>query len=268
MTFSGQCVLIKQMSSIMAQPPGPAFPCLLGCCTQMTNPLPSPASFSMWRSFSVLWPYPMGPPTPLGVNRSASITGAKCKRPASWDGHMALLPSMQACSLHGGSHPKELYLTSVMDPYHCRIRGKWSSGGLTIGAVGVRPCTHFIACSDHSSNLKAALAKFAWLWFTLCLCDLCSPLPDCSWRTYCRLTRSCQNTLCHIRMSSRQPETLSPSCLWGWRGDKTKRMHHKSGEIEEDQKPLASVFEMLSTPGSGGFSCLLLSSSHLVLGCC
>lgn len=123
MTFSGQCVLIKQMSSIMAQPPGPAFPCLLGCCTQMTNPLPSPASFSMWRSFSVLWPYPMGPPTPLGVNRSASITGAKCKCPASWDGHMALLPSMQARSLHGGSHPKELYLTSVMDPYHCRSEG-------------------------------------------------------------------------------------------------------------------------------------------------
>lgn len=61
-----------------------------------------------------------------------------------------------------------------------QIRGKWSSGGLTIGAVGVRPCTHFIACSDHSSNLKAALAKFAWLWFTLCLSDLCSPLPDCS----------------------------------------------------------------------------------------
>ena len=26
---------------------------------------------------------------------------------------MALLPSMQACSLHGGSHPKELYLSEI-----------------------------------------------------------------------------------------------------------------------------------------------------------
>lgn len=55
-----------------------------------------------------------------------------------------------------------------------QIRGKWGNGGLIAGAAGVMPCTNFIACSGQSSDLKAVPEKFAWLCYTLCLCDLSS----------------------------------------------------------------------------------------------
>lgn len=149
MTFRDQCVLVKQMSSIMAQPLGPAFPCLLGHCTQTANPLLSPASFSMWRSFSVACPCPwdhlllwVWPEVPPSQELSASVT---------WDDTImrwALLPSMQVYPLHGAGPSEGAVFYFCDGSLLLQIRGKWSSERLTAGAVGARPCTNFIACSE------------------------------------------------------------------------------------------------------------------------
>lgn len=265
MTFRDQCVLVKQMSSIMAQPLGPAFPCLLGHCTQTTNPLLSPASFSMWRSFSVACPCPwdhlllwVWPEVPPSQELSASVT---------WDDTImrwALLPSMQAYPLHGAGHQKVLCFTSVMDPYCCRSEGNGAVRDWLLEQWERDLAQTLLHAQSRAQIWKLHLQNL--LGFALpCVYVTCALLfqvasegPTAHWQEAAKT---------HCATSGEAEDSMRLSFLLVSGDEEVTKLKGHTTSLGKYRKPLALVSEMLSTPGSHGFGCLLLSSRFVLEHC-